>query len=776
MKKITYFLMIPIIFLFVACDNEDDMNDVEQMNPTLVEAAQSAGLTTLLDAVGAVEGLDAELLSADEITVFAPNNAAFNAALEAFNVSDLNGLIEAVGGVDQLETVLKYHVVADAIFSADLTEEQTVNTLAGGSLTINSSGSAVTITDGAGQTFNVVTADVAIDNGVVHVIEGVLLPNAPEAPKPNLVEAATSAGLTTLLDAVNAVDGLGNTLLNAEAITVFAPTNDAFDDALELYGVTDLTGLVEAIGGENTLEILLQYHVIGSTALSSDLTDGQMLTTLAGEMLEVSIGGGTVSLTDAAGRTFTVTTADVAIENGVVHVIDGVLIPDAELLPKPTLVEAATDAGLTTLLDAVTAVDGLAETLLGSEAITVFAPTNDAFADALETFGVTNLNDLVTELGGIEQLELVLGFHVVPAVAFAEDLNDGAQTFTTLGNQDITVTKTADGVTVTDATGTVSKVSIADVAIENGVVHVIDGVLLPDLNLPSIVDAATAAGLTTLLDAVTAAELGATLTGADAITVFAPTNDAFGGLLERYDATDLNDLVAKIGIDAVTEVLTFHVVPAVAFSHDLSEGEQSFTTLQGQELTVTKNANGVFVTDYFGFTYQVSTANVAIENGVVHLIEGVVIPDLSEEPNIVEAATSAGLNTLLDAVVAAELDDDLQQATEITVFAPSNAAFTDLLEAQEVSDLAGLIDKLGAEAVTKVLQFHVVPTVAFAADLEEGEQTVPTLAGENLTVNKTAGVVTVTDAAGNTFTVTTADVTIENGVVHVIDGVLLPTL
>lgn len=596
-----------------------------------------------------------------------------------------------------------------------------------------------------------------------------------EVINPTLVEAAESAGLTTLLDAVGVVDGLANSLLDAGSITVFAPTNDAFASLLTATNTSNLTELVEAIGGINNLETVLGYHVVGSAAFAEDLTAGQTLTTLAGQTLTVNISGASVTISDVSGNTFNVVTADVAIDNGVVHVIDGVLLPALPEVENPNLVDAATSAGLTILLDAVTAVDGLATALTSAEAITVFAPTNDAFAAALTAFGVDNLDELVVEIGGLESLESVLGFHVVPAIAFAADLSDGEQTFETLTGQNLTVTKSTAGVTVTDAAQNSYNVTTADVAIDNGVVHVIDGVLLPALNLPSIVGAGTAAGLTTLLDAVTAASLADALTTAEAITVFAPTNEAFGGLLERYDAADLTDLVDKIGLDAVSEVLQYHVVPAVAFSHDL-EAEQTFETLQGQNITVKKSDEGVFITDYLGFTYSVSTADVSIANGVVHVIEGVVIPDLSAAPNVVEAATDAGLTTLIDAVVAAELGDDLIQATAITVFAPTNDAFAALLEAQEVADLNGLIDKLGVEAVVKVLGFHVVPAVAFAADLAEGEQTVPTLAGEDLTVTKTGTMVTVTDAANNTFNVITADVTIENGVVHVIDGVLLPTL
>lgn len=149
--------------------------------------------------------------------------------------------------------------------------------------------------------------------------------------------------------------------------------------------------------------------------------------------------------------------------------------------PSPNLVEAANEANLTILLDAVNEVPGLSTTLLESESITVFAPNNAAFQDALEANGAEDLDELVEELGGINYLETVLGFHVVPAIAFADDLEEGENTFTTLAGQELMVFKAGQTVTVTDANGSTVSVINADVEIENGVVHVIDGVLMPEL-------------------------------------------------------------------------------------------------------------------------------------------------------------------------------------------------------------------------------------------------------------------------------------------------------
>jgi transforming growth factor-beta-induced protein len=448
----------------------------------------------------------------------------------------------------------------------------------------------------------------------------------PPPPAPTLVEAASSAGLTTLLSAVEAIPGLGSTLLSADAITVFAPTNDAFAAALTAFGATDLNDLVVKLGGAENLETVLGYHVVPAVAFSSNLQASNTFTTVSGQQLTVARSGNNVTVTDFAGNVANVVTADVAIENGVVHVIDKVLIPDIDL-PRPTLVEAATAAGLTTLLSAVTEVEGLADALLSAEGITVFAPTNDAFGDALEAFDVANLDQLVTKIGGIENLETVLGFHVVPAVAFAADLQP-TNSFPTLGGQNITVNRSASGVTVLDAAGNTYNVVTADVAIDNGVVHVIDGVLLPTLDLPTVVEAATAANLSVLLDAVTAAGLGQALLDAEAITVFAPTNAAFTALLAAQEVTSLQALIDKLGAPAVVKVLQFHVVPATAFSFDLAEGPQSVPTLAGENLTVTRTGANVTVRDAAGTTYNVVAADVAIENGVVHVIDGVLLPTL----------------------------------------------------------------------------------------------------------------------------------------------------
>lgn len=619
-KLFKYFFLGSIFLSILSCDDEDYQGPIPY--PTLMEAAEDAGLTTLVTAVRSIPGLEASLQDQDQITVFAPTNDAFANALVEFGASDLNELVEKVGGAMNVQTVLGFHVVPSKIFSRNLQEINYVNTLAGQALKIEKSSQGVIITDYAGNTSRVIQADVKIENGVVHVIDQVLIPSI-ELPAPTLVEAATKYNLTTLITAVTAVDGLAESLLSADQITVFAPTNEAFAAALNDFNASSLEELVVKIGGVENLEKVLGFHVVPAVAFSGDLNTSNTFTTLSGQEIKVEVSGGTVTVIDQWGRTAQVVAADIEIANGVVHVLNGMMLPDLML---PNVVEAAQAAGLTTLIDAVTAA-GLGNALLGADAMTVFAPTNDAFEAALQAYDADNLDQLVAKIGGIENLQTILGFHVVPAVAFSTDL-EATNTFTTLAGQDLTVTASSSGVMVRDAWGNSAQVVVADVAIENGVVHVIDGVLLPEYALPNVVEAATAANLNILIQAVTAAGLGQTLLDAEQMTVFAPTDQAFMNLLNELGAGSLEELVGMIGLDGVQKTLGFHVVPAASFSFDLAEGTQMVPTLAGEELSVTKSGSGVTVTDAMGNTYNVVAADVAIENGVVHVIDGVLLPTL----------------------------------------------------------------------------------------------------------------------------------------------------
>lgn len=431
----------------------------------------------------------------------------------------------------------------------------------------------------------------------------------------------------------------------------------------------------------------------------------------------------------------------------------------------PTLVEAAQGAGLTTLLDAVGAVDGLDQTLLNAQAITVFAPTNDAFGNALTAFGANDLNELVAALGGVDQLETVLGFHVVPAVAFSTDLAEGPQTFTTLAGQDITVTRTGSSVSVTDAAGNVSNVTIADVAIENGVVHVIDAVLLPTLPPAYTFNIIADSPDHTVLEQLLVSSGLDDVLRSGTFTVFAPTDAAFGNI----DTSGLTP-------EQVTNILLNHVVTGNVLSTDLTTGYVKTNA------TETYSGDGNFIDMFVNVDGGVTLNNVATvgpadlesANGTVHVVDEVImIPDV-----VGLAAANPGFSNLATALTQENLIATLQtnastEPAPFTVFAPDNNAFDNFLA--EDNGFNTIQDVLDLAILSDVLTYHVLPNGGVrAADITDGI-TPGTVQGETITINTTDGV-TITDQNNRVTNIIATDVTGSNGVIHVLDNVILPTL
>jgi transforming growth factor-beta-induced protein len=303
-------------------------------------------------------------------------------------------------------------------------------------------GDSVTVNDAT-----VTTADVAASNGVIHIIDSVLTPPA-DGPG-NLAEVATEAGsFTTLLALLTKAD-LATTVATGGPFTVFAPTNDAFEAA----GISADNFNTDAELA--ALTTVLLYHVLNGTTMSGDLTDGMTPATLATDET-VIIGVGDTVTVDWA----TVVTPDVAASNGVIHVVDRVLLPGANIA------EVATGAGSFTTLLALLVKTDLAFTVSTAGPMTVFAPTDAAFATA----GIS-ADDFNTE-AEIAALTGILLYHVVDGAVLSTDLTEG-MTPTTLNGATLNITL-AGGAKVNGST-----VSGPDTMAVNGVIHVIDGVLLP---------------------------------------------------------------------------------------------------------------------------------------------------------------------------------------------------------------------------------------------------------------------------------------------------------
>lgn len=280
----------------------------------------------------------------------------------------------------------------------------------------------------------------------------------PDPPVTNTIVdiAVGDDQFSTLVAALTRVN-LVTTLQGDGPFTVFAPTNDAFT----ALGV-DLATISDA-----ELTDILLYHVVGAEVKSTDLSDGQ---TYANTASTAGPGGTALSILiekDAGvkvNNVATVTTADVIADNGVIHIVDAVITP------LDLVGHASANSNFTSLVSTLAGAPGdLVGVLSGDGPFTVFAPTNDAFAD------------ISTVVAGLTpaQVATVLTYHVVAgANVRSTDLTNGA--VSTVAGQDITV-DLSDGVKITDATGDQSTVIVADVQATNGVIHVLNRVLIPSL-------------------------------------------------------------------------------------------------------------------------------------------------------------------------------------------------------------------------------------------------------------------------------------------------------
>lgn len=290
-------LLFAALTIFNAC-NDDNSSSATNEPGTIAEVAQSNdNFSTLVSALQDAELVTA-LQGAGPFTVFAPTNAAFA------NLPD--GLLASLTK-EQLTEILSYHVIGAEIASGDLQAEQTASALAGGDLFVTVNNGNVTVNGSS----RVTDADIDASNGIIHAVDQVLLPDKFQ----DVVGiVAKRYALQSLEDAVVNAD-LVSTLQGDGPFTVFAPSNSAFDNV-------DVSGL-----SQQQLQDILTYHVLPQKVLSGDLSSGTV-TTVNGADLQVNVANdGTVTLTDQSGNTFTVTQADLEGTNGVVHIIDGVLIP-----------------------------------------------------------------------------------------------------------------------------------------------------------------------------------------------------------------------------------------------------------------------------------------------------------------------------------------------------------------------------------------------------------------------------------------------------------------
>jgi transforming growth factor-beta-induced protein len=792
---------------FVACESLVDVID-KVLIPSWVEnsivdrAIADEELSILVNLV--VQAELAEILSSSgPYTVLAPSNDAFRELLASPSIDPSNVDINLIKGL------LTFHVI-DGIYSADeIVDGLELATLQGDAVVFAVDGDVVTVNGSL-----VTDVDILANNGIIHKIDGVLIPNisipvvetpdeSPSVAAPSETEtlgtivdvASADEDLSILVDAVVHA-GLADTLSSAGPFTVFAPTDAVWTKALT--NPEDITVLDADI-----LKEILLYHTVAGTYTAADITDGLILTTVQGETIEFSIDGDVVMINDEV----MVTGTDILASNGIIHTIDGILFPQAVLDPTEgpsdptkdpseipgTIVDVASaDEDLSILVEAVVHA-GLVDTLSSAGPFTVFAPTNDVWTE-----GLTNPDD-ITVLDP-EILKQVLLYHTVAGTYTAADITDGLILTTVQGE---TIEFSIDG-DVVMINGNVM-ITETDILASNGVIHTVDNFLFPQSTEPTtedpsdpvsapsktetlgtIVDVASAdEDLSILVEAVVHAGLVDTLSSAGPFTVFAPTNAVWTeALANPEDITELD-------VDILTEVLLYHTVAGTYTAADITDG-LILTTVQGETIEFSIDGDAVMING----NVMITGTDILASNGVIHTIDGILFPQANEpedapmvSPNEPTEATTGtknetsseptgtiidvasgedDLSILVNLIVQAGLVETLSSEGRFTVFAPTNSAFTTVFNdlGLDATDLGDVVD---SEALSSILTYHVVAGIYKASDIIDG-LTLTTVQGDTIEFGVSSdGVVTV-----NNEVISVTDIPASNGVIHTIAGVLFP--
>jgi uncharacterized surface protein with fasciclin (FAS1) repeats len=292
----------------------------------------------------------------------------------------------------------------------------------------------------------------------------------------SIVETAqVTPSLSTLVSALQFAsdnNDLVSLLASPGTLTVFAPTNAAFDAlAVELTGMAGATGAVLLTAANKPLlRSVLQYHVLTSTVNAAAIPFGKPITSAGGSVFKIDAGS-PPTITDGRNRLSRITATDIETSNGVVHLIDKVLLPaDRNIVQTAQALAAGNPGEFRILVEAVVAAD-LATELSGPGPFTVFAPTDAAFAALLAELGTTKAALLADK----PLLTRVLTYHVVSGRVFEAEVPVGAP-IRTVQTGTFSINAALD---ITDARSRTSKIVATDTLTSNGVIHVIDKVLLP---------------------------------------------------------------------------------------------------------------------------------------------------------------------------------------------------------------------------------------------------------------------------------------------------------
>ena len=308
--------LVLLLTIGIACNNDDDTTPTPVADNTITGIASSnADFSILVEALTKAD-LATTLQGAGPYTVFAPTNAAFTAFLKTTPYATIKDVPK-----EALTQILLNHVVTGKVKSTDLTTGYIKTLAKGGASTTNTLSMYVNTSSGVklNGVAKVITADIMATNGVIHVVDAVI-------GLPTIVDhAIANPNFTTLVAALtyNPASGFAGILsgTTSSPFTVFAPTNDAFGAFLTETGYSGLAAIPT-----NVLEKTLKYHVVaGANVQSSQLTNDQVVTTFSGQNVTVKFTP--TRLLDVSGRNCNIIAVDVQCSNGIIHVLDKVLLP-----------------------------------------------------------------------------------------------------------------------------------------------------------------------------------------------------------------------------------------------------------------------------------------------------------------------------------------------------------------------------------------------------------------------------------------------------------------
>lgn len=539
--------------------------------------------------------------------------------------------------------------------------------------------------------------------------------------------------------------------------TLYAPTNDAWT-ALG-------PGVYQSLllpSNNQILNQLIKYHISPGDQQSTQMILGQSLKTLEeGTSIIVSkISPFKVNIRAKA------TTADTPTTNGLIHIMDTVLVPQGFAYPAPTrnMVELVGVADyLSTFLRAIGAA-GLTSTWTSDGPYTVFAPSNTAFTN----LGLGIASSLLLQANQAK-LKQVLQFHAVQGRQLTTSMTAGQQIRTMEGGS-FALSQVSPDVMINGGVQVTSR----DVYATNGLLQCVDTVLIPpnfvypDKTMLTLIR--DSPHLSTLFTAITAADLAITLGGDAVYTIFAPTDAAFKALGIGVDTS----LLLPANKDKLVQLLRYHMLPGTKPSDQFALN-QPIKTLEKNTITVSRRSP-LRVNDA-----TADTADVPATNGMIHIINRVLLPPQFEFPDkdvMQLARTDHQMTEFQKFVIAAGMEQDLKATGPFTVFAPINEAFTSL----EPSVYAALLRSENRDTLRKILTYHVIngktdsSVLTYGRNLDtlEGGRILVTpwteLGWQGIAYDKFAPPVTLNQEVQ----VRTSNALVTNGIVHLVDKLLIP--